>query len=227
VRVFTTDDKESGIVPSWQRNADAWTDTVRNGLIESRQQVTDAAIVQAVLDAQPRSVLDIGCGEGWLVRALMAKGILAMGVDAVPALIECAREAGGTFHTASYEDIADGRLRQRINTAICNFSLLGRSSVDRLFAALPTQIDEDGRLIVQTVHPVVACGEHPYVDGWREETWDGFGGGFSTPAPWYFRTLASWISLFSATGWRLCEMREPLHPKTGRPASVIFMACVR
>ncbi|WP_233842509.1 methyltransferase domain-containing protein [Dyella sp. 2HG41-7] len=222
-----TDDMESGIVPSWLRNADAWTNTVRNGLIESRRQVTDNAILKAVLDAQPRSVLDVGCGEGWLVRALAAHGIDATGVDAVPTLVERAREAGGTFQVASYDDVVEGRLRQRINTAVCNFSLLGKTSVERFFEALPLQMNEDGRFIVQTVHPVVACGEHAYVDGWRNETWAGFGGGFSTPAPWYFRTMANWISLFSAAGWRVCEMREPLHPKTMQPASLIFIACPR
>lgn len=224
MQILTTDEMESGIVHSWQHNADAWTRTIRNGLIESRQQVTDHAILKAVLDTQPRSVLDVGCGEGWLVRALASNSVHAMGVDAVPALVERAREAGETFQVATYEDIVEGRLRQRINTAACNFSLLGKSSVERFFAALPSQMDEDGRLVVQTVHPIIVCGEHAYADGWRKETWDGFGAGFSTPAPWYFRTLASWISLFSASGWHLCEMREPLHPKTGLPASVIFIA---
>ena len=61
--------------------------------------------------AAPSTVLDIGCGEGWLVRALAERGIRAIGVDVVPSLIERATQAGGgEFRVASYEMIAAGAL---------------------------------------------------------------------------------------------------------------------
>jgi 2-polyprenyl-3-methyl-5-hydroxy-6-metoxy-1,4-benzoquinol methylase len=215
--------RETDIVQSWHQNAEAWTHTVRSGHIESRRLVTDNAMVDAVLARQPGSVLDLGCGEGWLVRALNARGIHAIGVDAVPALIEQAHEAGGEFHVVSYEDITAGRTSLKADALVCNFALLGKESVEDLLAALPALLEDGGRLIVQTVHPLIACGEQPYADGWRQEEWTGFGRAFPSPAPWYFRTLASWIALFAKSGWRLCEMREPLHPGTGKPASVIFI----
>jgi 2-polyprenyl-3-methyl-5-hydroxy-6-metoxy-1,4-benzoquinol methylase len=215
--------RETDIVQSWHQNAEAWTHTVRSGHIESRRLVTDNAMVDAVLAKQPGLVLDLGCGEGWLVRALNALGIHAMGVDAVPALIQQAREAGGEFHVVSYEDITAGRTSLKADVLVCNFALLGKESVEDLLAALPALLEGDGRFIVQTVHPLIACGEQAYADGWRQEEWSGFGRAFPSPAPWYFRTLASWIALFAKSGWRLCEMREPLHPGTGKPASVIFI----
>jgi 2-polyprenyl-3-methyl-5-hydroxy-6-metoxy-1,4-benzoquinol methylase len=214
---------DTDILQSWLQNADAWTHTVRGGHIESRRLATDQAIVDAVLDGQPRYVLDLGCGEGWLVHALTAKGIRATGVDAVPALVESAREQGGDFRVATYEDIVAGRLALKADTLVCNFALLGKESVEQLLVSLPSLLEQDGRLIVQTVHPLVACGEQAYLDGWRQEEWTGFGMAFPSPAPWYFRTLESWVALFAESGWRLCEMREPLHPGTGKPASVIFI----
>lgn len=218
------DDDEAEILQSWHSNADAWTQVVREGLIESRRLITDQAIVEAVLNARPHSVLDVGCGEGWLVHALSAHGIQAVGVDAVSALIVHAREHGGSFHVATYDDLIAGKFPQRVNVVVCNFSLFGEASVERLLAALPLLLEEDGRLIVQTVHPHMACGETAYADGWRVEAWTGFGTAFPASAPWYFRTLASWIALFRTTGWQLREMREPLHPQTGWPASAIFIA---
>jgi 2-polyprenyl-3-methyl-5-hydroxy-6-metoxy-1,4-benzoquinol methylase len=214
---------ENGILRSWHENADAWTQAVREGHIESRRLVTDQSILDAVLEGRPRSVLDLGCGEGWLVRALAAKGVQAIGVDAVPELIHRARQGGGDFRIASYENIIDEQLSLRVDVLVCNFALLGKESVERLIACLPQMLEEDGRLIVQTVHPLAACGEHAYVDGWRQENWAGFCAAFPAHAPWYFRTLSSWIALFAASGWRLTEMREPLHPGTGRPASVLFI----
>ncbi|GLQ99722.1 class I SAM-dependent methyltransferase [Dyella mobilis] len=215
---------EAIVLQSWGKNAKAWTRAVRTNAIESRRLVTNQAILDAVVARQPRTVLDIGCGEGWLVRALAARGIRATGIDAVPALIDQAREAGGEFQVASYEDIIASRLELKADTLVCNFALLGEESVAPLLRSLPALLEENGRLIVQTVHPLMACGERAYADGWRLESWAGFGDAFPSPAPWYFRTLSSWIALFVSAGWQLCQVQEPLHPSTGKPASVIFTA---
>ena len=69
---------EDALLDSWQHNAQAWIDAVRSGSIESRRQVTDQAILLAILGRQPERVLDLGCGEGWLLRALGDRGVEAV-----------------------------------------------------------------------------------------------------------------------------------------------------
>jgi len=213
------------IVDSWEKNAQQWTAAVRNNQIQSRAILTDKAIVESVLGYCPDSVLDIGCGEGWLIRALAPQVSHLVGVDAIPGLIAQAKAAGGgNFLPLSYEAIARGSITGLFNIVVCNFSLLGKESVDALFRAIPSLLKPEGVFIVQTLHPMVACGDFPYIDGWREGSWSGFGSEFTDPAPWYFRTLESWVALFSASGLQLVEMREPTHPKTHYPASIIFIA---
>ena len=215
---------DAKIVDSWHQNAKAWTVAVREEQIASRKLVTNQAIVDAVLSRTPQSVLDIGCGEGWLARQLSAQGIQVLGVDVVPELIEQARTIGNTqFELLSYEDIGAGRLQAKFDVAVANFSLIGKESVINLFQAVPALLTPEGTFIVQTIHPVVGCGEQQYQDGWRVGSWAGFSPDFVDPAPWYFRTLESWTRLFVDSGLRLVELREPLHPDTGKPASVIFM----
>ena len=85
---------DAKIIESWHRNALPWTNIVREGKIESRRLSTDQAIVNAILSCSPQTVLDIGCGEGWLVRELAAKNIRATGIDVVPALITQAKQEG-------------------------------------------------------------------------------------------------------------------------------------
>jgi SAM-dependent methyltransferase len=213
---------DTKIIDSWGKNTAPWITAVREGEIASRLLVTNRAIVDAVRSRAPATGIDIGCGEGWLVRAL--GGVSMIGVDVVPGLVEAAREAGGgDFRVMSYEEIAQGRLNLALDVAICNFSLLGEASVAGVFRAAPTYLKPGGTLIVQTMHPLVACGDAPYADGWREGSWAGFNDGFTDPPPWYFRTLASWVALFSDNGLTLGELREPMHPATGKPASLILM----
>ena len=220
-----SDDK---IIDSWHKNATPWTAAVRDQRIESRRLVTDAAIIDAVMGRRPRSVLDIGCGEGWLVRALAERGVEnVIGVDVVPALVERAREhGGGDFRVASYEAIARGELDVSVDLAVANFALIGKDAVDALVAAIPSLLSPAGALVIQTLHPLVACGDLRYEDGWRNGSWAGFSDDFTDPAPWYFRTTETWIRLLVSAGLHLIQMREPVHPHTGKPASVIFTATV-
>jgi 2-polyprenyl-3-methyl-5-hydroxy-6-metoxy-1,4-benzoquinol methylase len=217
---------DAKIIESWHTNAAPWTAAVREQRIESRKLVTDRAVVDAVMSCRPTSVLDIGCGEGWLVRALAALGVeTVIGVDVVPALIERARAAGGgEFRVASYEAIARGELDLTVDVAVANFALIGKEAVDALITTSPRLLRPGGALVVQTLHPVVACGDQPYADGWRTGSWAGFSDDFSDPAPWYFRTLQRWVDLIAGSGLTLAELREPINPTTGKPASVVFIA---
>jgi len=213
------------IVDAWSRNTDPWVAAVRGREIASRALVTDAAIVEAVRSCAPRTGVDLGCGEGWLIRALPE--VEMMGVDAIAGLVEAARvSGGGAFRVMSYEEIAAGGLQLSADVAVCNFSLIGEEATANLLRAAPTYLRPGGTLIVQTVHPLMACGDAPYVDGWREGSWAGFSSGFQDAPPWYFRTVASWVALFVESGLRLVEMREPVHPETGKPVSLILMGQV-
>jgi 2-polyprenyl-3-methyl-5-hydroxy-6-metoxy-1,4-benzoquinol methylase len=216
---------DASIVNSWRKNASPWTDAVRGNQIESRTLVTNHAIVEAVLSRASATVLDIGCGEGWLVRSLAELGIRATGVDVVPELIEqAARAGGGEFRVVSYEQIAAGELDVKVDVVVANFSLIGKESVEGVVRRAPQLLNDGGALVIQTLHPVAAGAGLPYEDGWRSGSWAGFRDQFSDPAPWYFRTLESWRSLLMDAGFQTIEMREPIHPGTGQPASVIFIA---
>ena len=143
----------------------------------------------------------------------------------MPDLIDQARRAGaGDFRVASYEDIAAGNLDVRVDVAIANFSLIGKESVEGVLRRTPILLSDGGALIIQTPRPVAACGDLPYADGWRKRSWAAIDDEFTEPAPWYFRTMESWIELLTESGFRAPEVIEPIHPNTKTPASVIFVA---
>lgn len=215
---------ESTLLQSWHHNARAWTEAVRSGAIESRRQVTDQAMLLAVMGRQPERVLDLGCGEGWLLRALAERGVDALGVDGDPTLIEAAREAGSSpAQVASYEDLVEAKVDiGRDYDLICaNFSLLHQDIIP-LMTAMHALLVPGGALVIQTLHPwSVAAGD--YQDGWREETFDGFKGQWQ-PMPWYFRTLSSWLNALDMAGLQLTGLREPQHPQSPMPQSLLMIA---
>lgn len=212
------------IEESWTDNAAAWTKVVRDGLIPSRQAGTDAAIVSACLRHGTGPMLDVGCGEGWLVRELAVRGVTAAGIDVSAPLIAHAEErGGGHFSVATYAQleadptVAPGPWR----VIACNFALLG-DPLHPLLAALRARLAPGGRVLVQTVHPWSARGDAAYRSAWRTEAFDAFAVPFPTPMPWYYRTLGSWLEQFAQAGLRVISLDEPLHPDTGAPLSLLF-----
>ncbi|WAC00403.1 class I SAM-dependent methyltransferase [Pseudomonas putida] len=215
---------EAALRLSWQQNAQRWIEAVRSGAIESRRQVTDQAMLFAILGRQPERVLDLGCGEGWLLRALADRGIDATGVDGDAALVEAARKAGSPkVHLASYQQLCDGAVQiGRGYDLICsNFALLHQDIIP-LLVAINALLAPGGALVIQTLHPwSQAHGD--YQDGWREESFAGVAGKWQ-PMPWYFRTLASWLNALDMAGFRVVSLQEPQHPQSTAPQSLLLVA---
>ncbi|MBO9663810.1 class I SAM-dependent methyltransferase [Dokdonella sp.] len=225
---MSADETERRLQRSWRTNAAAWTRAVREQRIPSRRAGTDAAVLDAVLATGARRILDVGCGEGWLARALAAHGREVVGIDASAELIAAANELGGArFETLSYADLdAHAAGLGRFDAAVCNFALLGED-LGAPLRALGRVLQPGGRLVVQTVHPWIACGDAPYIDGWRLETFAGFGEGFDAPMPWYFRTLASWLAAVAANGYLVERVVEPVDAASGRPLSLLLQAALQ
>lgn len=215
---------EQRLLHSWHLNAPLWIDAVRAGAIESRRQVTDQAILLAVLSRQPERVLDLGCGEGWLMRALSDRGIEAVGVDGDATLVDSARAAGSPHvHLASYQQLVDAQVDvgRGYDLVCANFALF-QQDVIPLLAAMHDLLAPTGALVIQTLHPW-STADGDYQDGWREESFAAFEGPWQT-MPWYFRTLGSWLRALYMAGFKLAGLDEPQHPQRGEPQSLLLVA---
>jgi len=196
---------------SWELNADAWTEAIRGGAVASREAGTNAAVLHAVRACEPASVLDVGCGEGWLAHALARDGTSVVGIDASERLIRAASDGPGRFAVAEYGSLTEDPsvVPGPFDVVVCNFSLLD-DDLTPLLRALRRRLSPGrGRLVVQTLHPWVANGDGPYRDGWRVERFDAFGDSFPAAMPWYFRTFASWWRTLAAAGLKVLRLEEP------------------
>jgi 2-polyprenyl-3-methyl-5-hydroxy-6-metoxy-1,4-benzoquinol methylase len=217
-------DPESTLLNSWHHNALSWIEAIRNGSIDSRLKVTDQAILLAVLGRQPERVLDLGCGEGWLLRALSERSIEAIGVDGDATLVESARTSSACqVHLANYEELVEAKvdIGNAYDVICANFALLHQDIIP-LLATMNALLAPGGALLIQTLHPWAAAGGD-YQDGWREETFEGFKGDWQ-PMPWYFRTLSSWVNALDMAGFCLASVQEPQHPQSPLPQSLLLVA---
>lgn len=213
-------DKE--IIASWETNASSWINAIKTESIESRALVTNRAILDTVLFYCPKEVLDVGCGEGWLVRELCTRNTNVFGIDVIPELIHYAKTTcHANFDICAYDELSAYKFPNKFDCVVCNFSLIGNQSSESVITSSLRLLEERGRLIIQTLHPIINSIDAPYKDGWRPGSWDGFSSDFVKPAPWYFRTIESWCCLLTNNGFQI-KIKEPLHPKTGKPASIIF-----
>lgn len=226
---MTPSQDSTGVLLSWEENARPWIEAVRQRKIASRALVTDQAIIDAVLASGPVTALDLGCGEGWLSWRLAHADIAVTGTDAIASLVHAARQMSGEkparlprFLHMSYEELPGSLSAASFDAIVCNFSLLDKEGVEALLAKAPELLAPAGRLFIQTLHPDTMAREQNGQDGWRQESWQGMGNGFRGAAPWYYRTLGSWHALFARCGLHLLGTQEPLHPHTGKPASILF-----
>jgi 2-polyprenyl-3-methyl-5-hydroxy-6-metoxy-1,4-benzoquinol methylase len=211
--------RDDALIRSWDRNADNWTRVVRHGLIPSRRAGTDAAVLEVIADQAPKRLLDIGCGEGWLIRSAVTRtGCAAVGIDGAAALIEAAQAAdpANIYHVLDYDGFAASAIGTDFDVAVFNYSLFAEDIVPLLCAA-SSRLAPGGVIVVQTLHP--GDGQE---NGWRTEDFTAFDGGDWAAMPWYYRTLASWRSALSDAGLEVRDIREPA-AEDGRILSLLMV----
>jgi ubiquinone/menaquinone biosynthesis C-methylase UbiE len=68
------------------------------------------ALLDELLDVDDRDVLDVGCGEGWLVRRLAGHGARVIGIDPLETALELARREDAGAPAERYVAAAAERL---------------------------------------------------------------------------------------------------------------------
>ncbi len=219
------------ILNTWKKNALPWAKTVENGDLPSRQLGTDQAICSAIENAAPKAVLDMGCGEGWLCRALAAKGYQVLGVDGAPGLIERAKAKGGARYVCTSFDAFPQYLKLDVgvqaDVAVFNFSLFdGDTPTLQLLQAVRTVLPPGGQLFIQTIHPGYPVDGESGADRWITENWSGMKETFEGSYRWYFRSLESWQALILKAGFHRFNAQPVALPGQAQPISAILSAYV-
>lgn len=223
-------DPSEKLTASWDSNAGNWTRAVRERLIPSRRAGTDEAVVAAILACEPKRVLDVGCGEGWLCRRIVqASGCEVLGIDGTQQLIDEARSAdpSGRYELVTYRDLVAGTasLNAGFDVVVFNYALLDED-LEGLLAAVGRLLTGEGVVIIQTLHPWALAREGEYLDAWHSEDFAAFENERWAAMPWYFRRLSSWHEVIRSAGLWLERLEEPVARMGDLPLSLL-MTCRR
>jgi SAM-dependent methyltransferase len=137
----------------WEANAAYWVRVIRERRDRYRTDLTDPAVLDAVGPCAGLTVLDAGCGEGYLARALTARGATVLGADAVQGMVEAAR---GTDGGASFVRASVGALPVRdaaFDLVVANHLFSHLREPARAIGEFGRVLRPGGRLVVLTLHP--------------------------------------------------------------------------
>lgn len=215
---------ESFVLHSWNQNAHRWNALIEGDMLESRRLVTNQAMMEVLCALPGRHILDVGCGEGWLVRSLYQSGRECRGIDGSAALIQLAQSKGqGAYQCLSYGEMIKGAPIEGgpFETIVLNFALFSKENTEELLRTLRHHLLPTGNMVIQSLHPEAMPQKQE--SHWEADVWQGLPGDFTHTYAWYQRSMEEWKAVFERCRLSIEEVHEPLHPHTQRPASVIFV----
>ncbi|GIG38386.1 class I SAM-dependent methyltransferase [Cellulomonas phragmiteti] len=199
---------------AWDRSADGYV-AVAGGPDDSFRRRFEPFLGRWVPQGS-RSVLDLGCGHGWLTALLAARGASVVGVDGSTALVARARRDHPTLRfevgdlTAGLPDGLPGPF----HAVVSHMVLMDLPQLDRLLADVAAHLADDGVLVASILHPAFFHqqpaddgGRHRRVTGYlaHEEWWiDTFGGHRH-----YHRPLAWYVGRLRDAGLAVVDLDEP------------------
>jgi SAM-dependent methyltransferase len=231
--------RESEVAAQWDRNADVWTDQVRNRWDIFREHYNNPAFLEFAGDLSDKTVLDAGCGEGHNTRMFARRGARITGVDLSAKMIEFARAEeireplGIRYERASYTNLADFSANS-FDAVISTMALMDGPDFPDAMREVARVLRPGGILAYSILHPCFATKGFGWIrdnsgraikftvaNYFNDEAWiDRWKFGHAPNAeqveqfaiPRFDRKLSDYINPVIAAGLRLegiCEPRAP------------------
>jgi SAM-dependent methyltransferase len=211
---MTVHQSSSDDLAAWDRSAQTYASTV-GGADDSFWRRFAPFLSRWMPTGNP-SVLDLGCGHGWLAGLIAESGAQVSGIDGSAGLIALARarHPGLRFEVADLTDGLPRDLHGPFDLVVSHMVLMDVPELDRLLADVADNLTDDGLFVATILHPaffrqqpVYEQERHRRVTGYLEhERWwiDSFGGHSH-----YHRPLAWYVQRLRDAGLTVVDMDEP------------------
>ena len=146
----------------WGKHAQWWVDSFTGGVDpEYEEQIIPLAVSELAGYGQ---ILDVGCGDGQISRALYANGSKVLGIDPTQLHIDVARErAGGpTYELGNASDLPVADESQDAVVACLVFEHI--DELDRAISEVARVLKPDGRFSFFLNHPLLQTPGSGWID---------------------------------------------------------------
>ena len=173
-----------------QKNFDRWAQTGRSELMQKEHSKTVSKFLRSISFDRPFSFLDVGCGNGWVVRkmARLETCIKAVGIDKSKNMIKKARLQAGSPKEHYYAgDIANWKYRQKFDYIFSMESLYYTIPMENALCKIYRLIKPGGKFL---------CGTDFYKDNKATTGWSK-----KMNIPLDLRSKKEWKKMFAAAGF--------------------------
>ena len=217
---------DSDTIALWNANAEDWHLQVGHEGDLNRRLNSDPVLWSFLGDVDGLTLLDAGCGTGYLSRKFAEGGARVIAVDAAERMIEIARretspELAIDYRLGSSSDL-DGIADTSVDRVVSNYVLMDLPDLDRAAGAFHRVLKPGGVAVAIFSHPCFPLGDmdetetpdgfavrwtSPYFEPRRidEPPWKHF----SSPFVWYHRPLKTYWRAFRDAGFTVDEFEEP------------------
>ncbi len=224
---------EEQISRAWDKVAEEWTTRYDEYGDINRRCIVDPTIFRLIGSVAGLSILDAGCGNGYLCRLLAKKGARIVGVDISERLVEIAKQKeneaplGIAYHKGSLCNLSMFK-DETFDVVVSNLVLMDLPDLEKAVQELKRVLKKGGKLIFSIMHP---CFSSPPVRGYvrvpqdsdRKEDWlywkvdryfdrslEIWGRIDWSPVYSYHRPLSDYMNALMRSGFTLTHFEEPV-----------------
>ncbi len=158
-----------------------------------------ASVIELLSPQPSERILDVGCGTGQLTAQIAETGASVVGLDNSPAMIE---EARRLFPKLEFKlaDAHDFDVDESFDGVFSNAALHWINEPDKVVACIAGSLKPNGRMAVE----FGGYGNVRYLSAAIEAASRLFLGE-SVPHPWYFPTIAEFVSVLAMHGMEVTQ----------------------
>ncbi|HUD20212.1 MAG TPA: class I SAM-dependent methyltransferase [Patescibacteria group bacterium] len=206
----------------WEQIADIWDKGIGEKGDIRHELVINPIVGEFLGDLHGKTVLDAGCGNGYISRKMAKTAKKVVGVDFTEKLVEIAITRSQNFHNIEYkvENLEALQLSDALfDVVLCNMVLMDLANLDRAVAEIARVTKPGGLIVISTQHPCFENAHKAYplhdkkgvevgrvitdyfTPGLVIDKYEGF--------PHYHWLLSQYLNSFAVNHLFLEETREP------------------
>ena len=211
--------KSDNDIQDWNRIASKYYEVIESSGDRCFPEIKDQ-FWESIGNPKDFSILDLGCGQGWLTKELHERGASVIGIDGSSKLIERAKSLYPDIEFIVF-DLSKGlsNLKSKFDIVVSHMVVMDIPEIETLFSAVSAVLQASGKFIFSLPHPCFfnqkshqdeKTGEYfKKLTGYlNSEVWriESFGGHNH-----YHRSLTAYFATLHNAGFLVSRLYEPPH----------------